>query len=853
MLHVHYWIVFCCILNGQHDTSASDRHRDPLRQFQAAGDYILGGLFPLYSTGVHWMTETKSEFGKCESFHLNGFYWLQAMKFAIEEINNSSTLLPGVTLGYDIQDTCLKSSIVIQSAISFLMAKDGNRFELKCDYTDYSTRVLAALGPSNSELSKVIARLFSFLLIPQISYAASSNLFNDRTDFPSFYRTVPTDEVQAAAMVSMVKTFQWNWVAVIGTDDMYGRRGIEHFAKLASRTGICIAYEELIPLNLPGSKFQRKMVSVIKNIIYSRVNITAVFADEQYVQILMTIIHEQNVTGKVWIASEAWVTSEAVASSPNISSIGTILGVAIKSGHMPGFECYKSAALALRDLPSVKSQRCGSGGRLLEEECNECQTQSVDEDADSDGKDLERISFNVYAAVYTVAHALHRLLRCDLGNCSKSTIYPWQLLKEMPQVNFTLHSRAIFFDKYGNPPTGYDIINWQWRSGNQIPEFKMIGEYRAQHEELRINTSLIQWNTPQNKIPGSNCSTSCEPGQIKMVKGFHSCCYECADCPAGTFQSDDNQCTPCLKNEWSLLKSIECQNKTIEFLRWTDTLAILLVSLTTAGLLIIAAIIGIFIINLNSPMVQLAGGKTCLVMLVSMAISCCSLYCFMEKPNWLLCTIRQPIFSFGLTGCLSAMLVKSFHVSGLFRGTGFRAQWWPGVLRYLGVCSLVFIQIILCSVWQSTSPPSVFANYNISVRVIVMECDEGFMTGFGLLLGYNGLLAVACFLCTFMVQSSAKTYNLARHITFAMLNYLMAWVFFIPAYATAKGKFVSSIQLFAGLVSIYGIITAYFLPKCYIILLKPEFNNKTYCQSPNDNPPPTTESQCHTVPAHCWR
>ncbi|GCC35028.1 hypothetical protein chiPu_0013508 [Chiloscyllium punctatum] len=360
-------------------------------------------------------------------FQLNGFHWFQAMKFAIEEINNSSTLLPGVTLGYDIQDTCLKSSIAIQSAISFLTVKDENRFELKCDYTNYSTRVLASLGPSNSELSKVIARLFSFLLIPQISYAASSNLFNDRTNFPSFYRTVPTDEVQAAAMVSMVKTFQWNWMAVIGTDNMYGRRGIEHFTKLASGTGICIAYEELIPLNLPGSKFHRKMVSVIKNIIYSRVNITAVFADEHYAQTLMTIILEQNVTGKVWIASEAWVTSETVASSPNISSIGTILGVAIKSGHIPGFECYKSAALALRDLPSLKSKRCGSEGKLLKEECNECLTQSVDEDTDGDSEELQRISFNVYAAVYTVAHALHCLLRCNLGNCSRSTIYPWQV------------------------------------------------------------------------------------------------------------------------------------------------------------------------------------------------------------------------------------------------------------------------------------------------------------------------------------------------------------------------------------------------------------------------------------------
>ncbi|XP_038630016.1 taste receptor type 1 member 3-like [Scyliorhinus canicula] len=804
MFHLHFWMVFCFIPNGWCNSSVSGPHRDPVRWFQAAGDYILGGLFPLYSTDVNWNNETKSESRECERFHLDGFHWLQAMKFAIEEINNSSTLLPGVTLGYTIQDTCLNSLVAIQSAISFLAPKNGNRFELKCDYMDYRTRVLAVLGPSNSELSRVIARLFSFLLIPQISYAASSNLFSDRMSFPSFYRTIPTDEVQAAAIVSIVEMFQWNWMAVIGTDNMYGRRGIEHFTKLASKSGICIAYEELIPLNLPDSEHQRKMVSVIKNIVYSRVNVTAVFADEEYAKTLMTIILEQNVTGKVWIASEAWATSKIVARSPNISSIGTILGVAIKSSYIPGFKYYISTALAHSPL---KSQKCRSDHKSLKEE--ECKEQSVSE-GDGLVEDMQRISFNVYSAVYAVAHALHHLLRCDIENCTRNIVYPWQLLKEIPQVNFTLHSTAIFFDKHGNPPTGYDILNWQWKSGNPTPEFRLVGEYRAQRKELLINTSLIKWNTLQNKIPGSNCSTSCGPGQIKLVKGYHSCCYKCADCPAGTFQSNDNQCLPCLKNEWSLSKSVECQKKTIEFLQWTDTLAILLASLTAVGLFIIAAITGIFIINLNTPMVQLAGGTTCLVMLISMAISCCSLYCFMEKPNWLFCTIRQPIFSISLTGCLSPMLVKSF-------------------------------QIVVCTVWLSTSPPSVFANYNISVSAIVMECDEGLMTGFGLLLAYNGLLALACFLCTFMVQSSAKTYNLARHITFAMLIYLMAWVFFIPAYTTAKGKFVSSIQLFACLVSVYGIITAYFLPKCYIILLKPEFNSQSYCQSPINNPPPTTE------------
>ncbi|XP_069771672.1 taste receptor type 1 member 3-like [Narcine bancroftii] len=705
--------------------AVSEPQGEPLGWLQANGDYILGGLFPLYSSNPNRINGTNSESPKCERFQIDGFLWIQAMKFAIEEINNSSTLLPNVTLGYDIQNTCLMSSVAMRSALSFLTKKDGDAFEVKCDYTNYNTRVSATLGPSTSELSKITARLFSFLLIPQISYYASSNLFNDRMNFPSFFRTIPTDEAQAIAMLLMVEKFQWNWLAVIGTDDAYGQRAMTHFTKLVSKTGICIAVEELIPLKLHGFELQKKMESIISLIAHSQVNVTVVFSNDIYAKALLTVTLKQNMTRKVWIASESWVNSKTVASIPNISSIGAILGVSIKNGTIPGFEFYVSTALALSQMLKEKSQRCSSGEICTEKrKCYNCTQLSGEEEPVVIGESLQRISFNVYSAVYVVAHALHSLLHCDSRSCNKSNIYPWQLLKEVAEVNFTLHHRHIFFDKEGNPPTGYDIINWQWKGRHSFPEFRVIGEYRAQDKELLINPFLIDWNTQQNKIPDSNCSTSCGPGQVKIVEEHISCCYECADCQAGTFQSD-----------------------------------------------------------------EVVDGEKIKISEVQMDLG---------------------------------VLVQ-------------------GTLEVDLQVELVVKKVALCGIWQYMFPPFVFANYNISVTEIYMECNEGSLTGFGILLSYNGLLALACFLCTFMGKSTAKTYNLSRRITFAMLIYLSTWVFFIPAYTTAGHKFISFTQLFAGLVSVYGIIVAYFLPKCYIILFKPEYNTESYCQGCVENPSSNTE------------
>ena len=48
--------------------------------------------------------------------------------------------------------------------------------------------------------------------------------------------------------------------------------------------------------------------------------------------------------------------------------------------------------------------------------------------------------------------------------------------------------------------------------------------------EIDTSYSLLQ-------VPQSTCSSNCGAGQVRRVKGFHSCCFDCIDCMAGTFQA----------------------------------------------------------------------------------------------------------------------------------------------------------------------------------------------------------------------------------------------------------------------------------------------------------------------------
>ena len=89
------------------------------------------------------------------------------MVFAIEEINNSTVLLPGVTLGYRIHDSCASVPMAVKVAFQFANGLDPV-FKTNENCSRTST-VTAIVGESGSTPSMSMSRITGLFKIPQVN------------------------------------------------------------------------------------------------------------------------------------------------------------------------------------------------------------------------------------------------------------------------------------------------------------------------------------------------------------------------------------------------------------------------------------------------------------------------------------------------------------------------------------------------------------------------------------------------------------------------------------------------------------------------------------------------------------
>ncbi|XP_067594818.1 extracellular calcium-sensing receptor isoform X1 [Pseudorca crassidens] len=856
----------------------------PDQRAQKKGDIILGGLFPIHFGVAAKDQDLKSrpESVECIRYNFRGFRWLQAMIFAIEEINSSPALLPNMTLGYRIFDTCNTVSKALEATLSFVAQNkiDSLNLDEFCNCSEHIPSTIAVVGATGSGISTAVANLLGLFYIPQVSYASSSRLLSNKNQFKSFLRTIPNDEHQATAMADIIEYFRWNWVGTIAADDDYGRPGIEKFREEAEERDICIDFSELISQYSDEEEIQQ-VVEVIQN---STAKVIVVFSSGPDLEPLIKEIVRRNITGRIWLASEAWASSSLIAMPEYFHVVGGTIGFALKAGQIPGFREF------LQKVHPRKSVHNGFAKEFWEETFN-CHLQegakgplpmdtflrgheegggrisnsstafrplcTGDENISSvetpymDYTHL-RISYNVYLAVYSIAHALQDIYTCipgrglfTNGSCADiKKVEAWQVLKHLRHLNFTNNmGEQVTFDECGDLAGNYSIINWHLSPEDGSIVFKEVGYYNVyakKGERLFINEEKILWSGFSREpltivisvlqVPFSNCSRDCLAGTRKgIIEGEPTCCFECVECPDGEYsdETDASACDKCPDDFWSNENHTSCIAKEIEFLSWTEPFGIALTLFAVLGIFLTAFVLGVFIKFRNTPIVKATNRELSYLLLFSLL--CCfssSLFFIGEPQDWT-CRLRQPAFGISFVLCISCILVKTNRVLLVFEAkipTSFHRKWWGLNLQFLLVFLCTFMQIVICAIWLNTAPPSSYRNHELEDEIIFITCHEGSLMALGFLIGYTCLLAAICFFFAFKSRKLPENFNEAKFITFSMLIFFIVWISFIPAYASTYGKFVSAVEVIAILAASFGLLACIFFNKVYIILFKPSRN-----------------------------
>ncbi|XP_043922289.1 vomeronasal type-2 receptor 26-like [Protopterus annectens] len=335
------------------------------------------------------------------------------------------------------------------------------------------------------------------------------------------------------------------------------------------------------------------------------------------------------------------------------------------------------------------------------------------------------------------------------------------------------------------------------------------------------------------KAPHSVCSEPCLSGYRKAtILGQPICCFDCVQCSMGeiTNVTGTSECMRCPEHLWSDDKREKCIAKTTDFLAFEDSLGLSLTIASIAASYITVSVLGIFVKFHDTPIVRANNQEVSYIVLVSLTLCfLCSLI-FIGRPMKINCLVRQTAFGVIFSVCISSVLAKTVTVIIAFNATkpSSKLKRWVGS-RWIPCYIVSFsslLQIIICVIWLCTAAPFPQHNMKSETGKIIIECHEGSTIMFYCMLGYLGFLASTCFIVAFFARNLPDRFNEAKHITFSMLVFISVWLSFIPAYLSTKGKNMVAVEVFAILSSSVALLVCIFIPKCYIILLKPYKNTR---------------------------
>ncbi|XP_015673779.1 vomeronasal type-2 receptor 26 [Protobothrops mucrosquamatus] len=847
---------------------------DPLpflhKQYQS-GDLIvvdiLSQIYIFYAM-INFTERPSKELFEDIVFMTPLYQHILALEFAIKEINENPHILLNYTLGFHIYNSYFSPGWTFRASLELFSTQSRFIPNYNCEIQN---KPIAVIGGPTSEVSLHMATILSLYKMPQIVYG-----FVPETDVRkqnAFYQQIfPSAEHQYMGIVKLLLHFKWTWIGAYTVNNENGQRFVQNVVPMFAKRGICFAFIE----KFPRSTYSNGLVDSLEEgskvyyeVMRSTVNVVVLHGETDHIillRILSNRLKDDNVAlrnkDKIWImTAQMDFTSVPFIRNIDLVFLHGILSFAIHSEKILGFQKFlqsKSPILEKEDsffrVFWKNAFECSFHINMIEEEDKIlCNGQEKLETLPTSVFEMHMTghSYSIYNAAYVVAHALHdfhsSIRKYRVGehenklNFLKQPL--WKLNHFVRSVSFNNSAgEKVFFNQNGELETGFDIMNWITFSNLSFLRIR-VGrtDPLSSQEEMLIIDDAIVWPHNFNQIqPLSLCNGKCHLGYSKSkIEGKPFCCYNCHKCPQGKIsnQEDIDDCFQCAEDQYPSDKQDMCLPKVITFLKYEETLGTIFTSSALFFSLVTVGVFCIFIKHQNTPIVKANNRDLTYAFLVVLLLSFLCVLLFIGQPNKVTCVLRQTAFGIIFSVAISCILAKTIIVVIAFIATkpgSMMTKWVGKKLAIFIVLGCSFIQEILCATWLTSCPPFPDADMNSVAQEIVLVCNEGSNSFFYCVLGFLGFLAFVSFTVAFLARKLPDVFNEAKFITFSMLVFCSVWLSFVPTYLSTKGKYMVAVEIFSIIVSSAGLLICIFFPKCYIIVLRPDMNNKDQLRKQNN-------------------
>ncbi|XP_054653377.1 metabotropic glutamate receptor 1b [Dunckerocampus dactyliophorus] len=804
------------------------------------GDIIIGALFSIH----HQPSAEKVAERKCgEVREQYGIQRVEAMFHTLDRINSVPHLLPNITLGCEIRDSCWHSSVALEQSIEFIRdslisIRDDSEGARWCVDGAPSGQppptkkpIAGVIGPGSSSVAIQVQNLLQLFNIPQIAYSATSIDLSDKTLFKYFLRVVPSDTLQARALVDIVKRYNWTYVSAVHTEGNYGESGMEVFKELASQEGLCLSHSDKIYSNAGEKQFDRLLRKLRERLPKARVVVC--FCEGMTVRGLLMAMRRLGVAGEfLLIGSDGWADRMEVVEGYEREALGGIT-VKLQSEEVSSFDDYfLKLRLATNSrnpwFPEFWQHRfqCRLPGHP-QENGNYARNCSGSERLEDSYVQDSKMGF-VINAIYAMAHGLHDMHTslCPDGHtglCDAMTpVDGSRLLDFLLKTSFTgVSGEDIWFDENGDSPGRYEIMNFQSVKPGAY-DYVNIGSW---HEGvLSVDDDAIQTN--RSGAVRSVCSEPCSKGEIKVIrKGEVSCCWICTACKDNEYVQDEFTCKACKLGWWPDQGLEGCDPIPLRYLEWSDPESIIQVVFSCSGILATSFVALTFVLYRDTPVVKSSSRELCYIILAGIFLGYLCPFTLIARPTVASCYLQRLLVGLSAAMCYSALVTKTNRIARILAGSKkkictrkprFMSAWTQVAIASV----LIGVQLTLEVTLMVLEPPEPVRSYP-SIREVFLICNTSNL-GVVAPLGYNGLLIMSCTYYAFKTRNVPANFNEAKYVAFTMYTTCIIWLAFVPIYFGSDYKIITT--SFSVSLSVTVALGCMFAPKMYIIIAKPERN-----------------------------